>query len=90
MALEVRQPSLEGGVGLGQTHDQKVAVLCQYLFSEGLVAAEVIAQVGDRAPRREPRRPRRQPACAGGQFAVLFGVAILRTDERGGNGNTVA
>lgn len=61
-----------------------MAVVRQHLFAAGLVAVEVIAQVGDRAPRREPWRPLRQPPRAGSQFAVLFGVTILRRDERGG------
>jgi hypothetical protein len=50
------------------------------------MAVEVIAQVGDRAPRCEPGCPLRQPPRAGGQFAVMFGVTILRRDERGGQG----
>ncbi len=86
LAFEVRQPLIEGGVGLGQAHEQKVAVLGQNLLAEGLVTVQVITQEGDRAQRREPRRPLRQPSRAGGQFAVLFEVTILRRDERGGQG----
>lgn len=61
---------------VGFAGEEKVGELAQHPLAMGLVAVQVVAQVGD-TPWAIVRAPLLQPAASGGPFAVLFVVTIL-------------
>ena len=69
-------PVVEGFVGIGFADVDKMKAIEQGLSAEGLVGVNVIAEQGGLQPGVE-RGVFVQPAFGGGDFTVLFGVAIL-------------
>jgi hypothetical protein len=70
-------PVVEGLVRVGLADEQEVAVVQERAPTEGLMGVEIVAQEGEGA-RVIAGGMVLQPAFGGGQFAILFGVAILR------------
>jgi len=73
-------------MGVWLAGEDEVGMVLKYLLTERLMAVQVVAQESD-APCRVMRPPVKKPALAGGQFAILLGMAILRLDELGCQGN---
>src|ERR1035441_7586875 len=79
-------PVVEGLVGVGLADEEEVAVVQERAPAEGLMGVEMVGQEGD-GTRVIAGGVVLQPAFGGGQFAILFGVAILRGDELGSQGD---
>lgn len=71
---------------VGLADEQEVVVVEKRAPTEGLMGVEIVAQEGEEA-RVIAGGVVLQPAFGGGQFAILFGVAILRGDELGPQGD---
>src|SRR5204862_8163527 len=71
---------IEGGVGVGLADEDKVEVVQEGAPAKGLVGVNVVAQQGG-AQRSVLGGVLFQPAFGGGDFAILFGVAVLGSDE---------
>jgi len=78
--LQQVDPVVERGVGVRLADEDKVKALQLGAPAKGLVGVNVVAQQ-DGLERRVLGRVLIQPALAGGDLAVLFGVAVLGGDE---------
>ena len=71
---------------VGLAGEEEVEAVEQDAATEGLMGVEIVAQEGDRA-LEIAGGVLLQPAFGGGDFAVLLGVAVLRGDELGPQGD---
>src|SRR3970040_2733344 len=78
--LKQVDPLIKVGMGVGLAGEKKMETVEERAPTEGLMGVEVVAQQSDGAAEIAGG-VLFQPALGRGDFAILFGVAVLRGDE---------